>query len=88
VTGPPLGVRPDYCRAGRQGACPARDVPAMMMKHGKMRKVAARNSLRGWRRIKQYAPATLAKYVLRKHLFCFTRRELLTAAVECVNCIF
>jgi len=24
VAGPPLGVRPDYCWAGRQGACPAR----------------------------------------------------------------
>jgi hypothetical protein len=60
----------------------------MMMKHRKMRKVAAGKVAARLAACQATRAATLAKYVLWKHLFCFTRRELLTAAVECVNCAF
>ena len=45
VAGPPLGVHTEYNSAGRHGACPARRVPAILMKHRQMRKVAAPKSL-------------------------------------------
>jgi hypothetical protein len=92
VARPPLGVHREYSSAKRHGACPARRGASH---DGETREDAkscgAENAgAEVWHPGLRSAKMTrgIGSSVAAKALFRFTRRELLTAAAKCVNCIF